>query len=139
MNKILLIENEMELTNQLQKKLELSGYQVITANEGMSGLRKAYNENPDLITKLDKASVDMIKTSNVQTYLAINRLRRIAKQIYPILMVVGSILTIILGALRIVQTAKLEWWVLPAAFGALLIFILLYFLIRGKKGESMDD
>ena len=49
MNKILLIENEMELTNQLQKNLELSGYQVITAKEGMSGLRKAYNENPDII------------------------------------------------------------------------------------------
>ena len=49
MNKILLINNEMDLINQLQKKLELAGYQVITANEGMSGLRKAYNENPDLI------------------------------------------------------------------------------------------
>ncbi len=101
-----------------------------------------YYENPDHINKLDKASVEMIKTSNVNTYLVINRIRRVAKQIYPILMVVGSILTIILSAVRIVQQAALEWWVIPAAFGVLLIFLLLYLLIKRKDrkaGKGMDD
>ena len=96
-----------------------------------------YYENPDLIDKLDKSSVDMIKTTSVQTYLVVNRIRRIAKQIYPILMVVGSILTIILSAVRIVQQASLEWWVIPAAFAVLLVFILLYILIK-RKDEKAD-
>jgi len=95
-----------------------------------------YYENPEHINKLDKSSVEMIKTSNVQTYLVINRIRRVAKQIYPILMVVGSILTIILSTLRIVVQAELEWWVIPAAFGVLGIFVLSYILIKRKDQKS---
>jgi len=101
-----------------------------------------YYENKEHINKLDKASVEMIKTSNVNTYLVINRIRRVAKQIYPILMVVGSILTIILSAVRIVQQAALEWWVIPAAFGVLLVFLLMYLAIKRKdrnSGKGMDD
>ncbi len=49
MKRVLLIENDIDSINQLQPKLEESGYQVITANEGMTGLRRAYHENPDLI------------------------------------------------------------------------------------------
>jgi hypothetical protein len=101
-----------------------------------------YYENQEHINKLDKASVEMIKTSNVNTYLIINRIRRVAKQIYHILMVVGSILTIILSAVRIVQQAALEWWVIPAAFGVLLLFLLIYVAIKRKDRksvESMDD
>jgi DNA-binding response OmpR family regulator len=49
MKRVLLIENEVDSINQLQPKLEKSGYQVIIAKEGMSGLRKAYQEGPDLI------------------------------------------------------------------------------------------
>jgi hypothetical protein len=101
-----------------------------------------YYENQEHINKLDKASVEMIKTSNVNTYLVINRIRRVAKQIYPILMVVGSILTIILSALRIVQQSALEWWVIPAAFGVLLVFLLIYLGIKKKdrkSGKRMDD
>ena len=101
-----------------------------------------YYENPELISNLDKSSVDMIKTSNVQTYLVINRMRRLAKQIYPILMVFGSLLTIIFSALRIVQAAKLEWWIIPAAFLVLFVFIFLYILIKRKdqkSGKDMDD
>ena len=95
-----------------------------------------YYENEELIGSLDKNSVDMIKTSNVNTYLAISRIRRLAKQIYPILMVVGSILTIILSALRIVQQAALEWWVIPVAFVVLFVFILFYIMIKRKDRKS---
>jgi DNA-binding response OmpR family regulator len=49
MKRVLLIENEVDSINQLQPKLEQSGFQVILATEGMTGLRKAYKEGPDLI------------------------------------------------------------------------------------------
>lgn len=49
MKRVLLIENEVDSINQLQPKLEQSGFQVILATDGMSGLRKAYQEGPDLI------------------------------------------------------------------------------------------
>jgi hypothetical protein len=98
-----------------------------------------YYENPDAIANLNRNSVDMIKTSNVQTYLAISRIRRVSKQIYPILMVVGSILTIILSAFRIVQVAKLEWWVIPVAFVVLFIFLLIYILIKRRDKKSGKD
>ncbi|MBN2157473.1 MAG: hypothetical protein JW776_15615 [Candidatus Lokiarchaeota archaeon] len=98
-----------------------------------------YYENPEPIQKLDQSSVDMIKTSNVHTYLIINRIQRLAKQIYPILMVIGSLLTITLSALRIVQTAKLEWWVLPAALAVLLLFGFVYILLKRKDKKIVND
>jgi len=49
MAKILIVDDEATFCKLAQSKLEASGYEVITANNGLEGLEKAENEHPDLI------------------------------------------------------------------------------------------
>ena len=46
---ILIIDDEVDLVEMLSLRLQASGYDVITANDGQEGLDKARNEKPDLI------------------------------------------------------------------------------------------
>jgi DNA-binding response OmpR family regulator len=47
--KILAVDDEVRILTVLQKRLESAGYEVITAQNGMDGLRRAREENPDLV------------------------------------------------------------------------------------------
>lgn len=47
--KILLVEDEKDLAVMLTFRLESSGYEVSNAYDGAEGLRKAREENPDLV------------------------------------------------------------------------------------------
>jgi DNA-binding response OmpR family regulator len=47
--KILLVEDDSSVLEVTKKRLEIEGYEVITALEGIEGLNKARSENPDLI------------------------------------------------------------------------------------------
>ena len=47
--KILVIEDDPSTLWLLQYTLEREGYQVLTASNGLEGLRKAQNEEPDLV------------------------------------------------------------------------------------------
>jgi two-component system alkaline phosphatase synthesis response regulator PhoP len=47
--KILVVEDEAELTGAIQIRLEQAGYEVLVAYDGQQGLEKARGENPDLI------------------------------------------------------------------------------------------
>ncbi len=47
--KILLVDDEPEMVEMVKMRLEAHGYEIITANDGLGGLEKARNENPDLI------------------------------------------------------------------------------------------
>jgi two-component system OmpR family response regulator len=49
MNKILVIEDEQKLAKFLELELQYEGYEVIVANDGMTGLTTARESNPDLI------------------------------------------------------------------------------------------
>lgn len=49
MKKILIIEDNMEVRENLEEILELSGYEVITAEDGKVGVEKALASPPDLI------------------------------------------------------------------------------------------
>ncbi|MHA1730266.1 MAG: hypothetical protein ACTSWY_16265 [Promethearchaeota archaeon] len=93
-----------------------------------------YYENNETIEKLDKSSVELIKSSNVQTYLLINKLRRIAKQYYPLLMLIGSVLTIILSLGRIIIEQIIPWWVIPLIIAIIVIlFLIAIWLNKGKE------
>ena len=48
-NKILIVDDEADLVETLKFRLETAGYEVVTAFDGQEGLKKARNENPDLI------------------------------------------------------------------------------------------
>ncbi|MBL7186271.1 MAG: response regulator [Phycisphaerae bacterium] len=47
--KILLVDDEPDLVEIIQRQLELSGWEVITSANGKEGLERAANEKPDLI------------------------------------------------------------------------------------------
>jgi CRP-like cAMP-binding protein/ActR/RegA family two-component response regulator len=49
MRKILVIEDQFEIRENLKEILTLSGYDVITANDGKEGIKKSLDANPDLI------------------------------------------------------------------------------------------
>lgn len=48
-DKILLVDDEADIVAVFRAILENSGYQVITARDGVEGLKKAIEEKPDLI------------------------------------------------------------------------------------------
>lgn len=47
--KILIIEDEADQVMMLQERLEASGYKMMSAMDGETGLKKAIEEKPDLI------------------------------------------------------------------------------------------
>ena len=47
--KILLVEDDLSILAVTKKRLEIAGYEVITAIEGLDGLKKARSANPHLI------------------------------------------------------------------------------------------
>jgi len=47
--KILVVDDEPEVVEILESRVKSGGYEVITASDGAEGLRKAYEEKPDLI------------------------------------------------------------------------------------------
>ena len=47
--KILVVDDEKDITETLSFMLKASGYDVITASDGEEGLKSAKEENPDLI------------------------------------------------------------------------------------------
>ena len=49
MKKILVIEDNLDVRENLAEILELSSYETVTAENGMIGVQKALTENPDLI------------------------------------------------------------------------------------------
>ncbi len=47
--RILVVDDEIDLVETLKFRLEMAGYEVITAHDGQEGLKKARSENPALI------------------------------------------------------------------------------------------
>lgn len=47
--KILLVDDEEDVLRTVGFRLQASGYDVVTASDGMEGLEKAHSEKPDLV------------------------------------------------------------------------------------------
>ncbi len=47
--KILVVEDDLVTQRVLSARLEINGYEVITAQDGEEGLKRARKENPDLV------------------------------------------------------------------------------------------
>ena len=47
--KLLVVDDEKEFADLLKKRLEINGYEVVTAHDGQEGLEKVKAEKPDLI------------------------------------------------------------------------------------------
>jgi DNA-binding response OmpR family regulator len=48
-HKILIVDDEPDLVQMLQDRLEMGGYEVITASNGKEGLEKALEAEPDVV------------------------------------------------------------------------------------------
>lgn len=61
--KVLIVDDEVAMSDMLEKRLIANGYEVITASDGLAGLEKARRDKPDLVVldimlpKLDGYSV----------------------------------------------------------------------------------
>ncbi|MBI1919436.1 response regulator [Candidatus Microgenomates bacterium] len=66
MAKILLIDDDQNITDIFQTALEKAGYEVVTAQDGKTGLEKSTSENPDLIlldqVLPDTKGIEVLKT-----------------------------------------------------------------------------
>lgn len=49
MAKLLIVDDEKQLVEMVQMRLEANGYEVLTASDGQEGLQMAKTEKPDLI------------------------------------------------------------------------------------------
>jgi two-component system alkaline phosphatase synthesis response regulator PhoP len=47
--KILIVDDEPDLVQTLQDRLEMNGYSLVTAGNGREGLEKAVQEKPDIV------------------------------------------------------------------------------------------
>ena len=82
MNRILVIEDELPMRTALQDCLAAEGYRVLTAAEGESGLKRALEEQPDLIL-LD------IMMPRLDGYSVCAELRRLNRPV-PVLMLTAK-------------------------------------------------
>lgn len=76
MKKILVIEDNLELRENTAELLELENYEVITANNGKSGIDLAFRHQPDLIisdvTMPELNGYDVLKT--LGNYIRTNKI-----------------------------------------------------------------
>ena len=49
MKKVLVVDDDVNIVALVQKRLETSGYAVVTASDGVEGLRKIREVRPDLV------------------------------------------------------------------------------------------
>ncbi len=47
--KVLIVDDEPDLVQTLQDRLEMNGYSIVTASNGREGLERAVEEKPDII------------------------------------------------------------------------------------------
>jgi len=82
--KILIVDDEPDFADMIKMRLEANDYEVVTANDGVEGLRKAEEENPNLIL-LD------IMMPGMDGYEVLRRLKRgEGTQYIPIVMLTAK-------------------------------------------------
>ena len=67
MKKILVIDDDPDITTLLKSRLEAQHHQVITAENAVVGLEKIFNEKPDLIT-LDIFMPDLAEITGLEKF-----------------------------------------------------------------------
>ena len=80
--RILLVDDDPDIVDSMKALLESSGYEVLSASDGNSGLAMAEQEQPDLIV------LDMMLPKR-SGFLVLERLKR-GKTSPPIIMITGN-------------------------------------------------
>lgn len=75
--KILIVDDDATMVKMVTVRLKANGYEVISANNGIEGLEKARNENPDAIL-LD------IKMSQMDGHTMLRNLKKHGEKTKPI-------------------------------------------------------
>jgi CheY-like chemotaxis protein len=82
--KILIIDDDVDMVEVIGLRLEASGYEVVTANDGLIGLERARKENPDLIL-LD------IRMPNMDGHTMLRQLKKYGEKtrLIPVIVITG--------------------------------------------------
>jgi len=91
-----------------------------------------YYENPDILDKIDRESVEVIKATSVRTYLFWNRLSRFSKKYGSIFTVFAALITITFTLYR--ATGDILVFILPIV---VTVIVLLYSLLK-KSGKDKN-
>ena len=83
MAKILLVDDDVDFLKMMQSRLEVNGYEVITASNGLEGLEKAKEIHPDIIL----LNVMMPELSGVTTALRLKEIKELKS--IPVIIVTG--------------------------------------------------
>ncbi len=83
MEKILIVDDDVEIIESVRYALEGEGYQVVVARDGNQGLALAEKESPDLII------LDMMMPKR-SGFLVLEKLRRMSEQMVPVIMITGN-------------------------------------------------
>jgi len=81
--KVLLVDDDVEIVETVSYALELAGYQVIVARDGNQGLALAERENPNLMI------LDMMMPKR-SGFLVLEKLRRELVLPLPVIMITGN-------------------------------------------------
>lgn len=82
-NKILIVDDDVEIVESVRYALEGEGYQVVIARDGNQGLALAERESPDLII------LDMMMPKR-SGFLVLEKLRRMSGEMVPVIMITGN-------------------------------------------------
>lgn len=82
-NKILIVDDDVEIVESVRYALEGEGYQVVIARDGNQGLALAERESPDLII------LDMMMPKR-SGFLVLEKLRRMSDEMVPVIMITGN-------------------------------------------------
>jgi DNA-binding response OmpR family regulator len=81
--KILVVDDDVEITEAVRYALEGVGHEVVIARDGNQGLALAERENPDLMI------LDMMMPKR-SGFLVLEKLRRLRDQPLPVIMITGN-------------------------------------------------
>jgi DNA-binding response OmpR family regulator len=81
--KILIVDDDMEIIETVSYALETAGYAVVVARDGNQGLALAERENPDLMI------LDMMMPKR-SGFLVLEKLRRVRENLLPVIMITGN-------------------------------------------------
>ncbi|MEL6895298.1 MAG: response regulator transcription factor [Planctomycetota bacterium] len=82
-SKILIVDDDYEITQSIRYALEGAGYQVVVARDGNQGVALAEREDPDLMI------LDMMMPKR-SGFLVLERLRRTRDSLLPVIMITGN-------------------------------------------------
>ncbi len=117
------------------KRKEIRNLILPLASEKLKGryepMLDIYYENPEVLDKIDKDELEVIKSMNYKLYIFLNRLKSLAKNFGPIIAFFASFLTLSFYLLQLTN-----WHPMALIIPGLILTGIIYFIFKKKKEAS---